>query len=210
MWQTLINFSSSFEKKDGFLSQIAKKKMKTEISLFSAKKHKQAMKVIDKMDAEFEFYSDEVKISKKLPQSYFTNFLHISTKEEIKSGIHSIFSDQSIVDTLKGDYVRLNSKIQDCLKMYYPSLNDESEVFKSNMQDVAGKPKPVRIFSIADIDFSQHKATFKIILIDPFHLVIPSDFGKMNSREMEKSVFANNVGNELCMSVYVANLKSQL
>ncbi|MBD8839504.1 hypothetical protein IFU39_16960 [Paenibacillus sp. CFBP 13594] len=183
--------------------------MKTEVSVFSKKKKQQAMKVIEKMEASYEFYSDEVKKSKKLPDSYFTNFLHESTKQEVKGGVISVFTDHSIVDTLKGDYVRLNTKIINCLRQYYPSLTDNKEVFKSNLQDIAGNPRPVRIFSIADIDLSQHKCLFQIILIDPFHLVIPSDHGGLNSREMEQQAFNSNSRNEVCMSTYVENMQRQ-
>ncbi|RPK28789.1 hypothetical protein EDO6_04316 [Paenibacillus xylanexedens] len=205
----LINFSGSFEKKDGFLTHIAKSKMRTEASLFSKKKKDKAMKVIDKMEASYEFFSDDVKKSRVLPNNLFTNYLHDTTHQDIKGGVLSVFTDHSIVDTLKGDYVRLNTKIMNCLSDYYPLLTDDTEVFKSNLQDIAGKPRPVRIFSIANIDFTQHKCLFQIILIDPFHLVIPSEHGGLNSREMEQQAFKHNAKNDICMTTYVQGIQSQ-
>lgn len=201
-----FSFFDSFEKRPGQLTFIAKEKMKSEGFLSSTRKRKKFQREVEKIKPDIDFLNADVKKSMQLPEHLFTNFLSHKTDQDIKTGVFEVINNPSVADSKKVDKVRMNKKIIECIRLYYEDLDEDSILFKSNLFDAIGSSKPVRIFTIPEFDPSIPKATYKIVLIDPFHLVIPSEYRDKSKLEMESDTYRKNSDNQLCMFEYVKTI----
>ncbi|WP_379128851.1 hypothetical protein [Paenibacillus sp. sgz500958] len=135
----------------------------------------------------------------------FTNFISETTSESIKTSIYDIFDNPNIFDTPNAGEVEFNNKkIEECLKLYIDPFPASLLFIKSNLVDAMGIPKQVRVFSVMEtISNPEPKAISKIVLIDPFHVVIPSKHDGKTKEEVERDTFRSNKDNYLCMNDYV-------
>lgn len=153
-----------------------------------------------------EFYSDSVKKSKKLHEYRFTNFLHdTKTHPQIKQRIYELIQDPTVIDNQHVGEVRINDKIRRCLELYVDDLQEELFIFKSDIRDSFGGQVGVRVYIFFELpnDNPDMQLVFKIALIDPFHLVIPSMHQNYNKEKMERHTYNNNEANSLCISEWL-------
>ncbi|MNW48901.1 hypothetical protein D3C74_262910 [compost metagenome] len=202
-----VSFKDSFRPKGSFERLISNK---FEGSFVSESNKKGRFKnEVSGITPEISFFSNDVKKSKNLTENKFTNFLSNSTEQLIKTCIYDIFDNPNIIDTPNADAVRFTDpKILNCLKLYHATVSEECLIIKSNLIDEVGLPKPVRVFSIVEMQHTpEPKATSKILLIDPFHLVIPSEHGGQAKRVVEEQTFLKNKDNRICMNNYVKEIR---
>lgn len=157
----------------------------------------------EELSPDFEFYNEKVKRSQNLNEYKFTNYISKNISPDIKLRIQELASDLTIVQN-DVEPVRRNDKIDKCLGLYI-DLSQETDpyLFKSRLRTSVGVLTPVRVFTKADLvrrDDGKNKALFRIVLIDPFHLVIPSEHDGMTKEQMEDRVFKQNMNNKDCMS----------
>ncbi|GIP60598.1 hypothetical protein [Paenibacillus woosongensis] len=197
-----ISFGDSFRPKGSFTVIAQKKLLESNGFKESARKKGSFKKDADKLRPEISFLNDDVKKSNKLHDYYFTNFISSKTEQSIKTCIYDIYSDPNVVDTPNASEVTINKKIQECLKLYLPQVPVGALIIKSNLIDGLGAPKPFRVFSIMEFQHNPPKAISKIVLIDPFHLVIPSQHNGKQKRTVESEVYKSNMNNHICMYDY--------
>jgi hypothetical protein len=157
----------------------------------------------DELTSDFEFYSDDVKRSKKLPDHKFTNYISTTVHQDIRMRLHALVEQPSIIEA-RATSVDRNNKVDRCLELYVDlSQETEPRLFKSTLETATGVPTTVRVFSKADLikkDSGKFKAVFRIVLIDPFHLVIPSAHLGMTKEQMEDATYRQHQNNAKCMS----------
>lgn len=151
---------------------------------------------------EIQFLSEDVKTSKHNAEWRFTNFLRRDTSEDIRQRILAVMRDP-FVATRYVDTVRINDRIKNCLSLYVDALEQDVLIFKSDIRDaMTSRQAGVRVFTILDLPGNNPdaKVHFKIILIDPFHLVITSQHDGLGKTEMERLSYNSNRGNTICIS----------
>lgn len=202
-----ISFNDSFRPK-GVFSKIAENKFESEGFIKSTKKGK-IKKGFQEQTPSIQLLSHDVRKSKKLHEYSFTNFLHNSTDQEVKSCVFDIIDNPSIIDTPNASEVTINEKINECLKLYINPIPVGALIIKSNLVDALGVNRPVRVYSIMEFktDNGSFKAESRIVLIDPFHLVIPSQHKGKPKDVVEREVYAANQNNQLCINDYVNQIR---
>lgn len=196
------DFNGSFRPK-GHFETLVRNKLESDGFIQSGKKRNKAKKDFAQISPSFGFFNQDVKKSRTLDIHMFTNYLSESTSQSIKTSVYDIFENPGIIDTPNADAVRFNHpKIEECLKLYIDIIPADCLILKSNLIDEIGVPKPIRVFSLMMLDPVELKATYLIILIDPFHLVIPSEFEGRAKDVVEREIYEFNKNNQLCMNDY--------
>lgn len=158
---------------------------------------------------DFAFYNEDVKKSKNISKVKFTNFVKDSISSDLKARIQELSNDPTIIKS-NAVTVDMNPKIHECIEQYAKiDLHSEPLIFKSSLRDMLGNPTTVRIFSKVDIvykDDGHKKALFRIVLIDPFHLVIPSAHNGKSKEAMEEQVYNEHRGNVKCISEWLKSI----
>ncbi|WP_138752749.1 hypothetical protein [Paenibacillus sinopodophylli] len=158
--------------------------------------------------SEVYYYNEDVKKSKINQDIKFTNYVSNRTDQEIKIRIQELADNPSVI-TSHADIVNRNTKIDQCLALYVNLVADpQLGVFKTNLQNTLGTRTMVRVFSVADLvtqDDGKLKALFRIVLIDPFHLVIPSEHQGVSKEIVEQRTFNDNRSNTICMSEWMGS-----
>ena len=150
---------------------------------------------------EIQFFSEEVKTSKHNEDIKFTNFLNRATPEITKQLVRSVMQNPYIVAG-RPDNVRITDKVKNCISLYATDIDDDPLVWKSDIRDASDQQKAVRVYTmfyLPDND-PNAKPLFNIVIIDPFHLVIPSEYKGMTKVEMEHQVYNENRSNSICIS----------
>lgn len=153
----------------------------------------------------FELHNENVKHSKRIDELQFTNYLSNTTESAKRDKIAELGYDLSYIDNDKGDQVRLNDRIKSCLALYIDQIEIDENIFKIDLSSFYSGQTGVRIFVKCEVsrnDEGQFKAAYKIIMIDPFHLVIPSQFNGFTKEYVMNKTFRENIGNNLCISTY--------
>jgi hypothetical protein len=166
------------------------------------------MGVQDELIPQFEFYNDKVRQSKKLDEIKFTNFVTDRISTDILIRLQELASNPSIIKD-DADVTNLNAKIESCLRLYVDRDVNTEQIFKSTLKTDLGVKTTVRVFSIVDLkrdDSGRNVAIFRIGLIDPFHLVIPSKHLKLTKEQMEEKVFRENRNNTVCLSKFCKSI----
>lgn len=198
-----LDFGSSFKPK-GNLTLLAQSEFKGKHFPNSAKKIKTFQKKMNEIRPIIEYYDESIKKSRKDEATLFTNYLSPSAKSSIKTTIYDIMSNPSLIDSPHGDVVRMTDKVKQCIESYIGTIPQNSRIIKSNLIDAVGNPKEVRVFSLMTfVDEPEFRAISKIVLIDPFHLVIPSEHNGKKKEVVEREAFQQNKENSLCMLDYV-------
>jgi hypothetical protein len=167
---------------------------------------------VKEIKSNIDFLDERVKKSKISKEDKFTNYLSASTPTSVTFRIDELFKDPSIINNVRAGTVELNKeKIVNCISLYFDLSNEENPViFKSQISDSFDAQTGVRVYAVVDvnIDDEQPKAEYKIVLIDPFHLTIPSAHvdkrkkKKKSKQQMEQETFNKNANNDICMSDY--------
>jgi hypothetical protein len=160
-------------------------------------------KSIKSISPKIEFYSREVKSSKRIPEHKFTNFIRRDTKSDIKVRIQDLVSDPLLIADKVNQVNVSNEKIRSCINLYCDiNADDEELIFKSDIQGLLQLQDGVRVYSKLELSFENDEpnATYQIILIDPFHLVIPSELNGKPKDQVETEVYNVNAGNGICIS----------
>lgn len=167
-------------------------------------------KSVKEIKSSINFLGKHVKESKKLDDDMFTNYLSPKTHHSITTRIHDLFMDPTIINNIRvGEIDVINEKIKKCVGLYFSINEEDTIIFKSQLLDSLGNQTGVRVYAIADvnIDDEHPRAEYKIVLIDPFHLVIPSEHydskrGRLLKSQMEKETYNNNMHNKISMHEY--------
>ena|SRR5690625_2949794 len=191
---------------DLFLKSLDKNKKKYDLTdrIKRTFKERNREKFQPKKDREVNFFNPEVvksKIDKKLK---FTNFYSNTTHFAVKERINELSEDLSIIRDCIPEEVNLNDRIIDIIKLFIPDfevqLIEDDQIMKVRLENQLGQQDGVRIYYLLNEKFD----AYEIIIIDLFHLVIPSRL-KVRNKILSKGqamnkVFQENVQNDICIS----------
>lgn len=160
-------------------------------------------------EREVRVYSEQVLKSKKNHSLKFTNFLPKKATTEVIIRLYDLRKNPNIVRELDMEPVTFSDKrIEKIIRLFIDDFEQEDledeQVAKVTMKDTLGKTSPVRVYFI----FNHKLRVYEIILIDLYHLVIPSKHpnkkGKLMSKErvLEKN-YRTNEYNNVCISKYL-------
>lgn len=148
----------------------------------------------EKLD--IEYYNEAVKVSQRKKEHKFLNHLNgrllpsnkdivFKFKDDLQA-LHRYFD----IDPEEGN---LNKRLEEIFSLYV-SASDlqklKGNIYKVRMKTEVGTSTGFRIFIFKD--FTENK--YKIFLIDPLHLVIPS------AVQRRENTYDLNKGNSLCIS----------
>jgi hypothetical protein len=187
-----------------FTKSIPKKKFEdfVHLDIFAKKKFEANgfKEHVGKIQSNIDFLGNHIKKSTMSRDLMFTNYLSPRTPVEITARISELFDDPTIINNVRAGNVDLNEKILNCIKLYHDEIDENEVVFKSQLADAFGNQSGVRVYAIVEVDKEELKAIYNIVLIDPFHLVIPSQHDGRSKEQMERETFNNNHQNRMCMS----------
>lgn len=143
-------------------------------------------------------YNESV-IQSKLNERYkFTNYYSDRTDAEIMNRLDALSSDLNIIKECDlEDTINFNDdRIAEIIKLFITDFDvndlEADEVGKVSLKDSFGKNTGVRVYFIVD----SLKLEYKVILIDIFHLVIPSQHTTKKGRKMDREKMLNTTFNE--------------
>lgn len=149
---------------------------------------------------EVRFFNREVTRSKQSEKLKFTNFLSSSPGNEFYR-LESLVNDVSVLNNMKTDTVNFNNKrITDILNLnlfdFNPrALNDDS-IVKVDLRNEFNQQDGVRIYVYMDTN----SGAYDIIMVDLFHLVIPSKHKKKDKHTVLNETYRKNERNDQCIS----------
>jgi hypothetical protein len=200
-----ISFQSSFNRKSSLFS-LASKKFESDGFIDSTKRGRRFEKDLSRITPDIDFYSVDVMRSKASHDHQFTNFIKHSTDQAIKTGIFDILTNPGVIESSRAGEVEMKPEILACLNLYVNPMPQGAIVLKCNMTDSLGNPKSVRVFVLMILQSEPLKMIYRIILVDPFHLVIPSLHNGMTKDEMKRTMYNENRDNKICMYDYVQSI----
>ncbi|MFB4260538.1 hypothetical protein ACE106_15450 [Shouchella clausii] len=200
-----VSFQSSFSTK------------KTENLFLSSERDKFKTSVLktkslqDMDDLDILFFDERVKASKKLERELFTNFLNNKTDRDVIAKIVHIFNDPFYLKNSSIDGISMTEKLHSCINEYVPINYEEAYIFKANVKGSLGDKSPLRVYLYLEVTPTAKQEELNkrlgIILLDPFHLAIPSRHkeGKKHytKEEMEKITYNRNKNNVKCMTALI-------
>lgn len=143
-------------------------------------------------------YNENV-IQSKLNERYkFTNYYSDRTDAEIMNRLDALSSDLNIIKECDlEDTINFNDdRIAEIIKLFITDFDvndlEADEVGKVSLKDSFGKNTGVRVYFIVD----SLKLEYKVILIDIFHLVIPSQHTTKKGRKIDREKMLNTTFNE--------------
>lgn len=154
-----------------------------------------------------DIYNQEVIKSKINNELKFTNFYSYGTDVSIKNRLEDLSCDLSIIKERDFDTnVNFNNnRIADIIKLSIPDFDvkdvEKGEVRKVSLTDSFGCKTGVRVYFLLD----PVSSTYQIIVIDLFHLVIPSQHkdkkgNRKGKEKMLNETFNKNKNNKECIS----------
>lgn len=188
------------------------KSLKTKIDLSDRKKrsfserHREKFK--PKKEKEVKLFSEDIIKSVNNKSLKFTNHYSSLTSFEILKRVEDLSDDLTVIRTLPMTTVEFNDdRITKIIQLYIedfaPKELNEDVVMKVSLVDSFGLQDGVRIYFIMNETFD----AYEIILIDLYHLVIPSNHTTRNKKRITKKEMLNrtyekNINNEKCISDY--------
>lgn len=158
-----------------------------------------------KKEKEIRFFNEQSITSKESKQDKFTNFLYEDTDILILERIMSFLSDITMLKDLNSTTVSFKNdekaeRISNIIKLYISdfeiSSKDEDRIRKAPIVSRLNTNENVRVYFMINDNFD----TYEIILIDPFHLVIPSDYKKKKAKQVLNETYNANQYNGECIS----------
>ncbi|WP_079475630.1 hypothetical protein [Marinococcus halophilus] len=154
------------------------------------------------------FANEYVKRSEFDEDIKFTNHISRSTDRAKIDSVKKLFLDANAIDTDGTEVQLTDPKIEKCIGLYY-QMDDEDKdnVFKAHLTLSSDNESGVRVFGIASLRETEDKAklSIKIVVIDLFHLVIPSRYNGYSKEEAERVNFNQNRSNRICISSLIEN-----
>ncbi|MEB9507246.1 hypothetical protein P4J13_25275 [Bacillus anthracis] len=157
----------------------------------------------------FELLSEDSKKSKRLDSDHFTNFIGLKTHYNILKRVEEIFNNLYIIQTKEISSVNLKDRIKKILSQYHyqPSTEElETDVVKVDLKGSLGVQDGVRVFLTFSHGNEKDEWVIyaKIIMVDLYHLVIPSQYQGMTAERAKKHNFNQNRANNTCISDYLS------
>lgn len=136
--------------------------------------------------------------SQHIKESEFTNFLR--KRSELHPYIYDYYQDlnqlNKCVDVQEMSESGFNERVDRIFRAYLGEVNySVQEITKLKIKTTTGKTTPLRIFVIL------RDSVYKVFLIDPLHLVIPSKL------QFDENTYHNHKGCGLCMSRVLKTIK---
>lgn len=161
-------------------------------------------------------YNDIIFESMYEKELMFTNFICDKIPSNIKIRLTELGEDLNIIRDYDLEPVTFNDdRIANIFSLYIAGFNTDEltkdEIMKVSLNNAFGERKGVRVYLRMNME------VIELLLIDPFHLVIPSRYQikkrkKMKSytaEEMKKRTFLENQNNSVCISELFNVIKDQ-
>jgi hypothetical protein len=197
--------------RESMLDDLFTKSLKPQNDLLERKKRSFSERHQDKFKPEkkkeVKFYNEQTIKSVHNKDLKFTNFFSGKTKCNVLQRLYELSKDLSVIRSLSPTTVNFNRKrIAQIIKLYIDDFDpkdlEEDKVMKVTLEDSLGQQDGVRLYFLLNKTFD----AYEIILIDLFHLVIPSKHrkkGRMIDRESMLNITYNqNKNNNKCISCY--------
>lgn len=170
--------------------------------------HQSFSKTTKEPNVVFELLTEESKKSKNISNLHFTNFIGKPTNQNHLARVVDLFSDLSTLSNMELTTVHLFPRVINILNLYHfvESLDQvESNVVKVDLKDILGNQIGVRIYCAFDHEVvdEQWLVFTKVILVDLYHLVIPSEYNGMNPKKAKEHNYKLNKDNKDCLSNYL-------
>lgn len=181
------------------------------LEIFARKKFESEgfRKKVESIESNIDFLDDNIKKSVLSEDNLFTNYLSENTPVSITGRIGELFDNPTIINNIRVDTVNMTDKVKNCISLYNDISEEENpEVFKSQLLDPFGEQTGVRVYVVVLTVEIGKKAEYKIVLIDPFHLVIPSEYDGRKKEIVERENFELNRNNTTCMTEYMSSIYS--
>lgn len=154
--------------------------------------------------SKFQYLDDSIKRSKTNKSVKFTNYISNAKTEYIKMCLQKLNEDLNVILESEGVLkpITVNTRFKNCLSLYLEEVEEQDSFMQSDIRDSAGGQVGVRIYFRLDLD-EESMPVYVIVLIDPHHLVFPTDYrGKSKSKVVDEKYKAN-AGQGHCMSRYL-------
>lgn len=155
----------------------------------------------------FQLFSDESQKSKNYPSQHFTNYIGKLTDQTNVNRVLELFKDLSSLQRKELTTVRLDPRIISILKLYnYEEIDDivETNVVKADIKDSLSNQNGIRVF--LTFEHKENNGEWiihtKVILVDLYHLVIPSKFKGMSAIKAKEHIYNLHRNNKQCLSEY--------
>lgn len=154
---------------------------------------------------QFELLSEDSKTSKNEPSLHFTNFIGKKTDQNNIANVIKLFDDLTSLQSKQLTAVNLMDRVTKIFELYnYQEPNEqlETNVAKADLKDGLGNQQGVRIYFTFEHEVKEKEWLIhtKIILIDLYHLVIPSRHGKLTADKAKTINYDINRHNNECLS----------
>lgn len=165
---------------------------------------------LPKNPKEVQLYNDRAVHSIFNEELKFTNYISSHISSDIQIRITELSENLNIIRNFDLDPVNFNnSRITDiialCVEGFNPEELEDDSIMKVSLKDSFGENNGVRVYLI----INNHLDLIEILLIDPFHLLIPSKHrvkrgrsrGKFyTSQEMLEKNFRENRNNDISLA----------
>ncbi|NIK12887.1 hypothetical protein [Alkalibacillus almallahensis] len=138
----------------------------------------------------------------------FTNFYREDTDQKLKKRINELSEDFSV--TLKGETRGVEfdkDRIKEILELFVGEFHEddlsEDEIVKVRLYDPFGYPTEIRVYLTLDTSDLDNKVYY-VLMVDLFHLVIPSSHNGKQSEVVKQETFEHNKDNNKCISEFFA------
>lgn len=142
----------------------------------------------------FDWYSDNVKKSQKSSKVFsndeFTNYLNQSSKNEFYNNFYDYAKN---LNKLKKYGLDPDLEITERLERIFALYLDTNDIDKTKIAKIRVETQTEGSTSLR-IYILMNSEAYKVFLIDPLHLVIPS------KRQIREQTYLRNKGNGLCIS----------
>lgn len=188
-----------------FLKSLPKIDGSDRINRSFSERHQERFK--PKEEKKVTLYNDEAVISKFDQSLKFTNYLSVKMESSISMRLEELGQDLSLVKET-GSFEPINfskERITNIINLYLIDFNpgelEEDKVMKVSLRDSFGKKEGVRVYFILNNSLD----VYEIILIDVFHLLIPSRHRDKKGRvfdadKMMNVTFEEHRNNKECIS----------
>jgi hypothetical protein len=156
----------------------------------------------------FELLSGDSYKSKQDHSLCFTNFISDRTDYVTLARLEELFKDLSSIQSHQLNSVNMKERIENILSLYHFQNSEdlvESKVMKADLKGSLSNQDGVRAYFTFDHEVVEGEwiAKTQVIMIDLFHLVIPSKHkGKTADRSM-RDTYHTNMNNKTCMSAFL-------
>ena len=151
------------------------------------------------------FFNEEVKYSKQNNDLKFTNFISDFTQQNQINAITHLSENISIVKNNPDEATNINydERMLSILSLYtQQDIRNIKGLMKTDIRGLLDVQEGLRVYWYYDLIDNE----IKIVCIDPQHLVLPSQHGKMNKDKMMITTYQSVTNSKKhCISRYFIN-----